>query len=81
MGPSSAEKTQNRGNEAKKSLKTNEVTQAICADQTRFGARNARNEAKKGGNSLQSAPVVTATESAFGTHSAVQADSQAQIDR
>jgi len=62
-------------------LKTNEVTQAICTDQTHFGARNARNEAKKGGNSLQSAPVVTATESAFGTDSAVQAASQGQIDR
>ena len=81
LPPRPAEKTQNRGNEAKNSLKTNEVTQTICADQTRFGARNARNEAKKGGNSLQSAPVVTATESAFGTDSAVQADSQGQIDR
>ena len=42
------ENTQNRGNEAKKSLKTNEVTPADCANQTHFGAQNARNEAKFG---------------------------------
>ncbi len=81
MGPSSAEKTQNRGNEAKNSLKTKEVTQTDCANQTHSCARNARNEAKKGGTSRQSVPVNTTTDSAFGTNSAVQAASQGQIDR
>jgi len=46
-GPSSAENTQNRGNEAKKSLKTNEVAQTNCAKRTHSCARKARNEANK----------------------------------
>jgi hypothetical protein len=45
MGPSAAEETQNRGNEAKKSLKTNEVSQTICAKRTHSCARKAPNEA------------------------------------
>jgi hypothetical protein len=44
-----AENTQNRGNEAKKSLKTNEVGKTICAKSTHSCARNARIEAKKEG--------------------------------
>ena len=44
-----AENTQNRGNEAKNSLKTNEVTKSDCANRTHIGARKARNEAKKAG--------------------------------
>jgi hypothetical protein len=50
MGPSAAEETQNRGNEAKKSLKTNEVSQTICAKRTHSCARKAPNEAKKEGS-------------------------------
>ncbi len=56
MGPPSAEKTQNRGNEAKKSLKTNEVTKRNCANRTHMGARKARNEAKKAGFGCTSRP-------------------------
>jgi hypothetical protein len=47
------ENTQNRGNEAKNSLKTNEVAQTDCANQTHPCARNASNGAK----SAVSSPV------------------------
>jgi hypothetical protein len=43
------ERTQNRGNEAEKSLKTNEVGKTMCAKPTHSCARNARIEAKKEG--------------------------------
>ena len=46
---SADEKTQNRGNEAKKSLKTNEVGKTICAKPTHSCARNASKEAKERG--------------------------------
>ena len=42
------EKTQNRGNEAKNSLKTNEVGKTMCPKPTHSCARNASYEAKKG---------------------------------
>ena len=45
--PGFAQKTKNRGNEAKKSLKTKEVTKTMCAKRTRFCAQKAANEAKK----------------------------------
>ena len=45
---SSAENTQNRGNEAKNSLKTNELSKTMCAKPTHSGARNASNEAQSG---------------------------------
>jgi hypothetical protein len=48
-GLSPAEKTQNRGNEAKKSLKTNELGKTMCAKRTHSCARNASKEAKKAG--------------------------------
>jgi len=41
------ENPQNRGNEAKNSLKTNEVAPTNCANQAHFGARKAPNEATK----------------------------------
>jgi len=41
------EKTQNRGNEAKNSLKTNEVTKTNRANRTHIGARKAPKEAQK----------------------------------
>jgi len=46
---SADENTQNRGNEAKNSLKTNEVGKTTCAKPTHSCARNASNEAKKPG--------------------------------
>jgi hypothetical protein len=45
--PGSALKTKNRGNEAKKSLKTKEVAKTKCAKRTKNDARKAHNEAKK----------------------------------
>ena len=48
-GLSADEKTQNRGNEAKNLLKTNEVTKTNCANRTHIGARKAPNEVKKAG--------------------------------
>jgi hypothetical protein len=50
------ENTQNRGNEAKNSLKTNEVAQTNCANRTHLGARKARNEAKNTGFECTSRP-------------------------
>ena len=47
------EETQNRGNEAKKSLKTNEVAQTTSAKQTHFCARNASKGSEKGGDSIE----------------------------
>jgi len=41
------ENTQNRGNEAKKSLKTNDWAKIECVKRTHFCARKARNEANK----------------------------------
>ena len=46
--PQYSEKTQNRGNEAKNSLKTNEVSKTMCAKPTHSCARNASNEAQSG---------------------------------
>jgi len=43
---STAEQSKNRGNEAKNSLKTNEVTPTNCANPGHPGARKARNEAR-----------------------------------
>jgi len=40
-------KYENRGNEAKKSLKTNEVAQKMCAKRTENCAQETVNEAKK----------------------------------
>jgi len=42
-----AQKTQNRGNEAKKSLKTKEVTQTMCAKRSHICAQKVANHAKK----------------------------------
>ena len=47
LPPRPAEKTQNRGNEAKNSLKTNEVVKTMCAKPTHFCAPEAPNEANK----------------------------------
>jgi hypothetical protein len=47
MGPSSAETTQNRGNEAKKSLKTKCWVKMECAKRTPFCTPEAPNEANK----------------------------------
>jgi hypothetical protein len=56
LPPRRDENTQNRGNKAKNSLKTNEVTQKNCANRTHIGARKARNEAKKAGFGCTSRP-------------------------
>jgi hypothetical protein len=53
MGSSSAENTQNRGNEAKKSLKTNEVGETMCANPTHSCARNASKPGEETGDSRQ----------------------------
>jgi hypothetical protein len=45
--PGFAQKTKNRGNEAKESLKTKEVAKTRCAKRTHIYARKAANEAKK----------------------------------
>jgi hypothetical protein len=51
------EKTQNSGNEAKNSLKTNEVAQTTSAKQTHFCARNASKGSEKGGDSIEGPSV------------------------
>jgi hypothetical protein len=57
MGPSSAEETQNRGNEAKNSLKTNEVAQTMCAEPTHSCEENGPKRSEETGDSTQSPPV------------------------
>jgi len=55
--PRPDENTQNSGNEAKKSLKTNDWVKMECAKPTHSGARNARNAAKNGAHECASTPA------------------------
>ncbi len=63
------EKTQNSGNEAKNSLKTNEVTQTMCAKPTHFCAQNVRIEAKESTISGARRAVVRASRACMPRHS------------
>ncbi len=64
-----AEKTQNRGNEAKNSLKTNEVGETMCAKPTHFCAQKVRIEAKKSTISGARRAVVRAGRACVPRHS------------